>query len=135
MWPSHIHSSDDDIALFAPFGHFFLFVSLEVSLTNNHILVFSVQRDDLILAIYRSETLFSIILGIEEQSQGNPVFNLLRNHQLFFTVLPYSFLFIYLLWLFRAAPVAYGSSQARVKSELQLLAYTTARDNAGSVTH
>lgn len=68
MWPSHIHSSDDDIALFAPFGHFFLFVSLEVSLTNNHILVFSVQRDDLILAIYRSETLFSIILGIEEQS-------------------------------------------------------------------
>ena len=33
-------------------------------------------------------------------------------------------LFIYLL-LFRAAPVAYGSSLLGVKSELQLRAYTT----------
>ena len=29
------------------------------------------------------------------------------------------------LFLFMAAPVAYGNSQARVESELQLLAYTT----------
>ena len=32
----------------------------------------------------------------------------------------------YFFRLFRAAPVAYRSSQARVESELQLLAYVTA---------
>ena len=36
--------------------------------------------------------------------------------------------------LFRATPVAYGSSQARVQLELQLLAYTPAQGNAGSLT-
>ena len=35
-----------------------------------------------------------------------------------------SFFFFFLI--FRATPLAYGSSQAGVKSELQLLAYTTA---------
>ena len=32
----------------------------------------------------------------------------------------------FFFFLFRAAPAAYGSSQAEVKSELQLLTYTTA---------
>ena len=55
------------------------------------------------------------------------------------------------LFFFRAAPTAHGGSQARVKWELQLLAYaratatqdpsplchlyTTAHGNAGSLTH
>ena len=34
--------------------------------------------------------------------------------------------FIFFFFLFRATPTIYGSSQVRVKSELQLLAYTTA---------
>ena len=33
---------------------------------------------------------------------------------------------IIIISLFRATPTAYGGSQARVESELQLLAYTTA---------
>ena len=40
---------------------------------------------------------------------------------------PFSFiLFIFLFLLFRAAPAAYGGSQAGVESELQLPAYATA---------
>ena len=37
--------------------------------------------------------------------------------------------------LFRTAPLAQGSSQLGVESELQLPAYTTAHGNAGSLTH
>ena len=36
---------------------------------------------------------------------------------------------------FRATSMAYGGSWARVKSKLQLLAYTTAHGNAWSLTH
>ena len=36
----------------------------------------------------------------------------------------------FIFFLFRAAPVAYGSSQARVESDLQLPAYTTATATA-----
>ena len=58
--------------------------------------------------------------------------------------------FVLFCLFFRAAPTAYGGSQARVKSELQPLAYTTAtatqiqaasatyttaHGNAGSLTH
>ena len=42
---------------------------------------------------------------------------------------------IYLVGYFRAAPMAHGSSQARVESELQLLTYTTAHGNARSLTY
>ena len=58
------------------------------------------------------------------------------------------FLFIYLFLLFRATPSAYGGSQARgrigaVANGLhhssvgiyQVLAYTTAHSNLGSLTH
>ena len=38
----------------------------------------------------------------------------------------FSFLFFGFFLLFRAAPAAYGGSQVRVESELQLPAYTTA---------
>ena len=41
-------------------------------------------------------------------------------------------LFFCLFVCFRATPVAYGGSQARVKSELQLPAYTTRHSNAES---
>ena len=51
----------------------------------------------------------------------------------FFAFYLFIYLFIYLLC--RAIPVAYGSSQDRVKSELQLLAYTTAPGNTRSLTH
>ena len=37
-----------------------------------------------------------------------------------------AFFFFFLFFLFRATPVAYGSSQARGRIEPQLLAYTTA---------
>ena len=61
-----------------------------------------------------------------------------------------TFLLIHNFFLFRAAPVACGGSQARVKLEIQLLAYTTAQQhwipatsatyaaacsNAASLTH
>ena len=49
-----------------------------------------------------------------------------------------SFLFFVGFLLFTAAPVAYGSSQARrlgVQSELQLPAYTTVHSIARSLTH
>ena len=42
---------------------------------------------------------------------------------------------IIIICLFRAAPVAYGSSQARTESELWLLAYATAQGNTRSSTH
>ena len=47
---------------------------------------------------------------------------------------------IFYFLLFRAAPAAYGSSQARVRMGARLPAYTTAtrdpvHDNAGSLTH
>ena len=47
----------------------------------------------------------------------------LKLHMNFMYVCMYKCMY---LLLFRAAPVAYGSSQARVDSELQLLAYTRA---------
>ena len=50
--------------------------------------------------------------------------------------LVFLFCFVFCLFVFlRAASMAYGSSQARVGLELQLLAYTTAHGNAWSLTH
>ena len=40
-------------------------------------------------------------------------------------------LFFFFFFLFRAAPVAYGNSQAGGESELQLLVYTIALGNTG----
>ena len=45
---------------------------------------------------------------------------------------------IYIYIFFRAVPTAYAGyrgSKVGIKSELQLLAYTTAHSNAGSLTH
>ena len=45
------------------------------------------------------------------------------------------FFFFFIICLYRAAPSAYGGSQAGVKSELKLLAYTTASIRTASATH
>ena len=45
------------------------------------------------------------------------------------------FFFFFFFWLFRAVPTAYGSSQARGRIGVASATYTTAQDNAGSLTH
>ena len=52
------------------------------------------------------------------------------NHS--YSIFIYLFIYCFILLLIF---LGYGGSQARVKSELQLLAYTTAHSNAGSLTH
>ena len=47
----------------------------------------------------------------------------------------FSFLFLSFFLLFRATPAAHEVPRLGVELELQLLAYTTAHGNTGSLTH
>ena len=54
---------------------------------------------------------------------------------LFFVLFCFVFCLFGSFFLWGAVPAAYGSSQMRVQSDLQLLADTTAHSNARSLTH